>query len=193
VSIKNLPSNIWESPAIRKRLYQESCFECDWGIADKKQYWAVAPIPDDKHGVATLRNYDPKGILNSDPHQIQQIFAQDVRKMLQSEAGFDGLWVVGYTHPPTTTEVLKDGDNCWGRLFMLWLDEDADTQFTMEADIPFVQMFERGAKYYVGMANEAHETWKEIYSQKVLKEDMGLGADQQKKVALETLANNTVH
>lgn len=182
-----LPENLWKSPVIQKRLAVEAGFECNGaGISEKKHYWCLVPFADSKDGVTVLRNYE-KSLQDADPHEMQQEFARQVMTMLQREAGFDGLWLVGWTHPPSSYEVLTDTGNCWARLIMIWHDSHGDPQYTVESDFPFVAMMEAGEAYYVGLAHDAHQQWKEVYGPKVLKADMGLKDHQVKSAALEAL------
>lgn len=185
---KNLPSNLWNSPAIRERLELEATFDCARGVSLKKHYWVIVPHADGEQGFIVLSNFDPNDPANMMPHEMQQQFAIEIQRMLQKEAHHDGLWVVGFTHPPSTYQVITDtGDNVWGRTICLWLDGDGDPQYTVESDIDFVQQIQNGVEYYANLANEAHEAWKEMYSMSVLKDDMGLKEENIVRPALETL------
>ncbi len=184
--MKSLPSNLWNSPVIKKRLAQEAAFECAWGVPDKKQYWCMVPLADSKDGFTVLKNYGTNH-MNADPHEMQQVFARKIMTELQQKAHFDGLWLVGFTHPPTTYQTLTDTDNCWGRLIAIWFDEDGDPQYTLESDLPYIKQAEVGEQYYVGLANQAHDQWKAIYGKKAMKNDMMLKESQTSKAALEAL------
>ncbi len=185
--MKSLPSELWNSPVIKKRLFAEACFECDWGIPDKKFYWCMVPLADSKNGFAVLKNYKDDA-MNSDPHEMQQVFARKIMEELQRHAHFDGLWLVGFTHPPTSYETLTDtGNNCWNRMICIWFDDDGDPQYTLESDLPFIKQAEVGEQYYVNLAQEAHASWKEIYGRGAMKTDMMLKDGQTKMAALEAL------
>lgn len=184
--MKHLPSNIWNSRAIRLRLFQEAGFDCNWGISEKKHYWVVVPQNDSADGVAILKNYEGS-LTNVDPHEMQQEFAKIVLRALQSEYHYDGAWAVGFTHPPTSYGVLTDTANCWNRLIAVWHDEDGDPQYTMESDLPFASQMEAGEAYYVGLAIKSHEQWREVYGKKAMKDDFGITEDQTTKAALEGL------
>ncbi len=183
---KSLPSELWNSPVIKKRLYAEACFECDLGISDKPQYWCMVPYADSKDGVMLLKNFKDDA-MNADPHEMQQVFARKIMVELQAQAHFDGLWLVGFTHPPTTYETLTDTGNCWGRMICIWFDEDGDPQYTLESDLPFIKQVEAGERYYVGLAQESHAYWKEQYGAKAMKADFMLKEGQSSKAALEAL------
>lgn len=185
--MKNIPHSIWNSKAIRKRLMQEAHFEGSIGQPEKPQYWVNVPLTD-TFGETTLRNYNP-GIFDSDPHEIQQVFAKVVRKMLQAKYGHDGLWMVGWTHPPATWQQIRvDGDNVWGRMIMLWCDEDADPQFAIEFDDEkFVEMMSKGEAYYVDQAERAWISWDEYFGKKAQKSDLCVSEAQTHKEALSTL------
>jgi len=194
--MKYLPHDLWKSPVIKKRLFAEACFECDWGIPDKKFYWCMVPLADSKSGFQVLKNYGTKPS-NPDPHEMQQIFARRIMEELQHQCHFDGLWLVGFTHPPYTpgyldflekhAVVAQDIDNCWGRMIAIWFDEDGDPQYTLESDLPFIKQAEVGEQYYVGLAQQAHAQWKEIYGRGAMKQDMMLKEGQTHKSALEAL------
>lgn len=182
--MRNLPPNIWNAPAIRNRLLAEASFECDHGVSDKKIYWVVVPEADGKGGHIVLRNFEPKPFV-PDPHEMQEMMATDLQMLLQKNLHHDGAWIVGWTHPPQASSFLhlEGGDNVWGRLIMIWLDEDADPKFTVESDHPVQDMVENGPKYYCGLAAQGYEMWDKEYGKKALKEDFGITSDQQTKAA----------
>ena len=182
----HLPENFWSSPVIKKRLANEATFECDRGEPEKPHYWCRAPMADTKDGSLILKNFEPS-MMDCAPHEMQQEFARVVQEMLMVEAGFDGMWIVGWTHPPSTYGVITDTENCWGRLICIWLDAGGDPQFTLESDLDFTDMMESGEHYYVGLAHEGYQTWLGMYGKKALKEDMGLMESQMKHEALEAL------
>lgn len=184
--MKSLPQNLWKSPVIKNRLIQEACFESNRGIAEKPHYWCMVPFADSGSGVQVLKNYKNE-LMDCDPHEMQQVFAKEIMENLQSKAHFDGLWLVGFTHPPTSYGVITDTENCWQRLIMIWHDEDGDPQYTLESDLDFIKQAEAGADYYVGLAYKAHEQWKAMYGRKAINHDMSLRGDQVKKAALEAL------
>lgn len=185
--MKNLPSNLWKSPVILQRLFAESCFEGDHGISQKKHYWVVVPQSDTGQGVIELKNYK-ENLENIDPHEMQKQFVVELQKLLQRNAHFDGLWIVGYTHPPSVYGVLTDTENCWNRLIMIWLDEDGDPQFTLESERPFIEQFSDGPDYWIEQAHNAYEAYKPIFGRKAMKDDMLLKEGvHQKKAALEAL------
>jgi len=182
-----LPENIWNSPVIRKRLAQEALFESNRGVSQLPHYWMTVPEGDSKAGNIVLKNYETSPF-NIDPHILQQEFALGVRKGLQREEHRDGLWIAGWTHPPSHAHAIRvDGDNVWGRLIMIWLDEDADPQFTLESDMRFIEIVENGVGYYIRLAAEAFQTWDEHYGKKATKSDFALKEDQTSKAALEAL------
>lgn len=180
-------SDLWKSPVIQKRLYQEACFEsAGRGLPEKPHYWCLVPQADTGDGSTVLKNYEA-GLVNADPHEMQQNFALNVMQALQKEAHFDGLWLVGFTHPPSSDGVLKDTENCWYRLICIWFDEEGDPQYTLESDLPFIMQLQSGEAYYVGLAYQAHEQWRDIYGRKAMKQDMMLADGQTKAAAMEAL------
>lgn len=182
----NLPQNLWKSPVIKARLDMEAAFECRHGISDKKHYWVLVPESDTRNGVVILKNFEPN-LQDVEPHEMQQEFARQVQQMLQKEASFDGLWLVGYTHPPSSYGVLTDTENCWNRLIAIWHDQDGDPQYTLESDLPFINQLQAGEMYYVELAHQSHKQWEKIYGRKAMKSDMLLEEGQTTKAALEAL------
>lgn len=182
----HLPNNLWKSPVIQERLMVEAAFEGDRGAPETPLFWVVVPQADTKDDQLVFSNFEPT-LQRPLPHELQIDFAKGLQKDLQKEAGFDGLWVVGWTHPPSVMGVLKDMDNCWNRLIFIWLDKDGDPQFTLESELAFVQIVQHGIEYYIGLAHDAHKQWKDLYSDKALKADMDLTEDQQRRAALEAL------
>jgi hypothetical protein len=130
---------------------------------------------------------------NADPHEAQMQFAYELQKILIQEAGFDGLWIVGFTHPPSTYSVITDTENCWGRLIMIWLDEDGDPQFTLESDRLFVEQFQDGPNYWVERAHEAYNAYLPVFGRKAMKADLLLkDGEHMRKAALESLSGKAV-
>jgi hypothetical protein len=181
-----LPSELWNSPVIRKRLWQEAGFECDHGISAKQQYWCMVPQADSGTGVQILRNFDDSP-MNCDPHELQQAFAREIMGELQKEAGMGGFWLVGFTHPPSNYGVITETENCWNRMIAIWFDGDGDPQYTVETDRPFIDQARMGAASFVGIAAQAHGKWLEMYGPKAMKSDMMLKEGQTSKAALEAL------
>lgn len=183
----DLPSNLWKSPIIKERLVLEANFDGNHGLPAKPFFWVLVPEADRKDGTIVLKNFEPS-ISNIEPHPLQQDFARGLQQELQKEAGFNGLWLVGWTHPPSSYGALTDTDNCWNRLIFIWHDKDGDPQYTVESELPFVNVIQHGMDYYVGLAHKSHDQWREIYSEKAMKQDMMLTEDQQKRMTLEALA-----
>lgn len=181
-----LPFDLWESPAIRKRLLQEAMFDQN-AVPAKDQYWIYVSQPD-KTGQVVLRNFNP-GPLDPPPHEMQIAFAEAIRATLQKEYGHDGFWMVGFTHPPASWESIRtDGDNCWNRFLMIWADKDGDIKFPFETEDRFVEMLENGDLYYVGVAERCWQAYDEAYGKKALKEDFGISPEQMTKPTLTALA-----
>ncbi len=70
---------------------------------------------------------------------------------------------------------------------MIWLDQDGDPKFTAESDMPFYDMVKEGVNYYAGLAEQAYTQWLEMVGPAAIKDDFGIGEDQQRKAALEAL------
>lgn len=182
-----LPENLWNSPAIRKRFDFEAGFDCDRAPLDQKHYWFIVPEADSRTGTIAVKNFKEDDIINILPHPMQQQFAEELQRFLQKELHYDGLWIVGWTHPPTRTAIVTNQDNTWNRLAVIWLDADGDPQYTVESDFPFHHMVQEGVEYYAAQAVKAHKQWSEAYGHSAMKDDLGLNEGQTKKTALESL------
>lgn len=181
--MKTLPSNLWTSAVLRQRMAQEAAFE----DPHKPHYWFVVPQGDTKTDTIILKNFDPS-FLHIEPHEMQQEYAKDLRRRLQRQAHFDGIWMVGWTHPPSSGQAVSlDGDNCWNRLVMMWLDEDGDPQFPFDTFRDFVSILQEDPDYYVDLAAKAHAQWKEEYGKKAVKDDFGIKDSQISKDVLKSL------
>lgn len=186
--MSSLPENLWKSRTIQSALLDEAMFENTvYGKSPKPQYWVSVPQADTLSGNIFLKNYD-RNEFNIDPHQMQIEFAKDLRQILQKEAHFDGFWVIGYTHPPSTANVISvEADDCWNRMFILWFDGDGDPHIAMEVDIPFVNILQNGMAYYADMATKAWDAWNVEYNPNRVKKDMNLSDSQMTKKALSTI------
>jgi hypothetical protein len=167
------PDSVLESPIIEDTIKAQGEAESLGASGDnsKGHVWALTVRPSTR-GVVLLQNFTPT-IMDIEPHEVQRSFARELLLVLNKEAGMNGGWVVGYSHPPTVGDALHvNGDNVWGRLFMLWLDQDGDPQFSVEADKPFHAVFEEGSMYYVGQCYKAYTEWSKLRGVNVLK-DLG--------------------
>lgn len=185
--MKHLPDNVWKSKALLRRLKAEAGFESNNGSPEKQHYWVLVPQADTRADEIILKNFE-ESPLDCLPHEIQQDMARQIRQELQRNQHYDGIWIVGWTHPPASWDVVRiDGDNCWGRLIMIWLDEDADPQYTVESDIHIATMVQNGIETYLNHAAEAHQRWLEEYGPKAMKNDMGIKEEQTVKETLSTI------
>ncbi len=174
---------IWNSKIIKDRMG----FEAVMADSAKPHYWFVVPTGKSRRDTAVLKNYTP-GVLDIDPHEMQQVFARDLREALQEQINHDGIWMVGWTNPPASGQVIAtDGDNVWGRLAMIWLDEDGDPQFTVESESFVIEIISNGVMYYVDLCEQAYKAYAKDFCTKVLKKDMGLKEDQMTKAVLSSL------
>lgn len=182
-----LPSNVWKSPLILQRLAQEAMFECNHGKATNPHYWFSVPESDTRVDLIELRNFTPNE-MDIDPHPHQKGMSIDLMMRLNRHISHDGLWIVGWTHPPERWEAIKtDGDNCWNRMVMIWLDEDADIQFAVETDLPIADIVERGLDYYVEMSEKSWKSWNESFGKSAQKTDFALKDEQVTKKTLASL------
>ncbi len=182
----DLPENLWKSPVIQQRLVQEALFDCRYGVPAEPFFDVIVPQADTKSDCIQLRNYTPS-MSRVAPHPIQVQFAKNLLSILMKELHFNGLWIVGWTHPPTAYAALTDMDNAWQRLIIIWLDKDGDPQYTIDYDKPVVDIIADGLQRHVEKIEDAHQQWREIYSNERMKEDMLLTDEQQKRVTLESM------
>jgi len=176
---KPLKSNIWDSPILKQRFAIEGAFEGANGFPNKANYYFLVPTPESPRSQAAiiLQNYIENGY-DVSPHELQIGFADELRYQLQKEVGHDGYWIVGWTHPPVASPVLIDHDTVWGRLVIIWLDEDADPKISMDFERPFADLIGDGGRYFIQQAEKAYEIWAAEYGKKNIKKDMGLSDDQ---------------
>jgi hypothetical protein len=135
-------------PAIRRRLKAEADFEDGPGI-----YWAVMVRADGMPRVETFMG------LSITPVPEQVMFAHDMVEALNKHLHHDGAWIVAYTHPNERQTVL-DTFTTFGRFIFLWLDADADPQFTIECSQSlFHEVLEKGPDYWMAEAERHWSTW----------------------------------
>jgi hypothetical protein len=185
-----LPENFWTSPTIQNRLEQEAAFEAESGCAQMPLYWAVVPEADNTRSRRTIEfcNFQPTEF-NPAPHILQMQFAGQLMIALNKELHMDGVWIVAFTHPPGFHHAIRvDGDNCWGRMVMLWLDQDGDPQFVAESEAKFVTMVEYGQQYYMKLAHNAWQQYDQIIGKRALKGEFGVQDGQTRMDALESLS-----
>ena len=184
---QHIPEGVFKAQTIRDRLIMEAHFEGKNGVASKPYFWVTVPEADTKRGCIILKNFKETEF-DIAPHPSQQEFARELQAYLQKEHHHDGMWIVGWTHPPEFSDLIRiDGTNVWSRLIMIFLDEDADPQFTTESERLIAEMIEDGIVYYGNMAESSWVEWQEQYSAKNMKEDMGLKDEQQTKATLSSL------
>lgn len=187
MSKQEIPEAVYKSMVLRDRLNMEAGFEGKNGRASKPHFWVTAPEADSKRGCIVLKNFR-ESEFDIAPHPVQQQFARELQAHLQREHHHDGMWIVGWTHPPEFANLIRiDGDNVWGRLIMIFLDEDADPQFTTESERLIADMVEDGIIYYGNMASASWEEWQAEYSARNMKDDMGLKDNQMIKATLSSL------
>lgn len=187
MTLTRLPQNVWNAPKLRQRMEDEAGFECSWGIPDRKLYWISVPESDTLRGNIELRNFEPS-LINFDPHDHQKGMALQLRQALQKEISFDGVWIVGWTHPPSVDSAIRiDGDNAWNRLIVAWLDKDADWQFTCEFDSPLWEMVQNGIVYYLEAIENSWHQWDENFGRKALKHNFEIKESEQKAATLESM------
>lgn len=94
-------------------------------------------------------NGDIKIVCNAQtrPHVFQQDFAFELVRKLNKQISNGGTWTVGWC----------DG---WGKLIILWLDQDGDVQFTVEDDEPVNVILEAGADHFLSQCFDAYGKWR---------------------------------
>jgi len=113
-------------------------------------YWAVAVQGDGRQVVMQAGT-------RSVPDYMQQTFARDMARALNSAIRHDGSWLVLWTHP-----CFDDGQervvdfNMW---HFLWLDEDGDPQFTIDNEDPFWLALANGELHWLEQAEYAWSQW----------------------------------
>lgn len=105
------------TPALLRRFEAEGQFEG----ADGRHYGII--LRDD----CSLMVHHPGSPL-LDP--VQSMWARDVLALLNRELHHDGAWVCVFTHVAPTT--IERSHPEYGRYCLIWIDEDADPQFSVE-------------------------------------------------------------
>ena len=135
-------------PAIRRRLVMEAQFEDGPGI-----FWSVMVRPDGFPRVET----SGKNTLGPVPEQV--MFAYDMVGALNKHLHHDGAWIVAYTNPQYPASVI-DAFTTYNRFIFLWVDADADPQFTIECSQSlFFEVLEKGPDYWMSEAERHWATW----------------------------------
>jgi len=184
---QHIPEDVYKSMIIRDNLIIEAHFEGKNGRASKPYFWVTVPEADTKRGCVILKNFK-ESEFEIAPHPVQQQFSRELQAHLQREHHHDGMWIVGWTHPPEFADLIRiDGDNVWSRMIVCYLDSDADWQFSIDFERPVAEMIEDGVAYFGDQASNAFETWRTEYSAKKMKDDMGLKDNQMTKATLSSL------
>lgn len=175
------PDDVLKSLVVRGRLRREAKFESARGDDSKGHYWAITALPSTNQ-IVGCQNFTPS-VFDIDPHPVQKQLAEALVRSLNRHVGHDGGWIVGFTHPPSQGNALRtDGDNVWGQLFCLWLDEDGDPQFTYETDRDPAEVVQDGVDYFIKMCDESYWRWEDLLGKKGRKE-LGLKDGQMIKAA----------
>lgn len=102
------------------------------------------------------------------PAPDQQMFAQDLIKLLNREISHGGRWIIEWTHPGEFfgAEGLSAVEACFTRTYerwvMMWMDEDGDIQFSIENEEPMWVIMANGPLQWVEQAEDGWKQWKEI-------------------------------
>lgn len=135
-------------PAITQRLKAEAEFEGGPAL-----YWALLVAADGQQ----RRVQNPPDLPG--PAADQLMFGLDMGGALNRHLHHDGAWIVGFTDPLSRPTVLDQWTN-FGRFFFLWVDQDADPQFTLECDDHFADVLMRGPDHWLGQAETAWQKWR---------------------------------
>lgn len=181
--MKNIPEDVYKAQVLRDHLFLEAAADTGRGVPQKKYFHVNVPEVSTRRGVITLKNYTPSEF-DIAPHPVQLDLSQKIMSMLNKEYHHDGIWVVGWTHPPDFDQLIRiDGDNVWSRMIMIYLDKDADYQFVVESEMPIATMIENGIEYYCGLCEEAFDTYSRDFSH----ESLGISESQLNKATLQSL------
>lgn len=119
-----LEENDIVTPALLRRFQAEADFEGGSGL-----FCAFIPRPNGE-----LITHHP-GTWMVIPEQV--MWAADVLKRLNRELHHDGAWVVCFTDPapdghPEAVIIQGSGHREYARYVLMWMDPDADIQFSIE-------------------------------------------------------------
>lgn len=179
------PDGVLTSGLIRERLAMEGTFDCRKGDGTKGHYWAISQLPSTREIVGS-QNFVPS-VFDIDPHPMQKNLAEELLRSLNREVGHDGGWIVGFSHPPASHNLIRsDGDNVFARMFCIWLDEDGDPQFTYETDEDMAMVIQTGSHYFTQMCEESYQKWLDLLGKQSRKE-LGIKDSDLTKLAQSTM------
>jgi hypothetical protein len=93
------------------------------------------------------------------PTWEQMVWATDLGRMLNREAGMGGQWLLVWTDVEGGAPLAIP--NLPTRLVMAWVDKDGDVPFTVDAVDPLSTMAKSGVAHFVAQCVEAHKMYLE--------------------------------
>lgn len=166
----SLPEHDVITPTLLRRFRDEGAFE----DADGRHCGLIL-----RDGGRDLIKHAPPDSLDPSPEQL--LWAGDILRLLNRELHHDGAWVVVFTHvlPVDAFCILRDVSAAnYGRYALIWVDQDADPQFTVEwqageGDLrTFVDVMLAGVASTGQKCEMAWEIW-QTHMRKVLEPKLG--------------------
>lgn len=133
-------------PAIRRRLFDEARHDDGPGA-----YWALLMRADGLPRIETSAPALPK------PAPEQVMFATDMATALNKHLHHDGAWLVVFTHPPAVS--VLDMFVTYGRFALVWIDRDADPQFSIDCDDDFTEVLLSGLDHWMEECERGWSKW----------------------------------
>ena len=93
------------------------------------------------------------------PTPEQAIFSRDMCEALDKELAYNGSWVVQWVKPMPVGNLLCNPPE-YSQVNFLWLDEDGDVQFTIEAEHNIITLLSSGKIHWMDQCNQGWEAWK---------------------------------
>lgn len=162
--MKKFNDDMLFSKALRERLDFEAAISSDFQPSCAS--WYALKMLGSGHKIIE-RNYDPNLPIEhmpvADPPPAQMVWADAICKLLNRECGHDGVWIVGFTHPPGFADLVRVNPRFnWLRVIKLWMDNDGDVAFTCDCIDPWDAVAAQAPEHFVEQAEEAWNRWKTI-------------------------------
>lgn len=146
------------SKALRERLDLE-CQMSDDMEPSSYSWYAVKITTCGKTVIE--RNFDPRDkslYAVPDVPVDQMLWAEEACRVLNKECHHDGMWVVGFTHPPSLGDLVAvNKQEFWKRIVKVWLDADGDVSFTADCVDPWWAVAQQSTDHFI---NQSEQSWK---------------------------------
>lgn len=151
--------------ATQKRLNLEAEADGDMPAPNPPLWYAVMETEAGIQHVESHHVWNHHAMVVDRPRPLENqiVWAECLVRLLNKHVGFDGSWLVEFTHYPDLGTCLSvDPDLNWRRIVLIWMDKDGDVQFSSEITDPFVHVISTQPEHWIEQMTEAYENWKDI-------------------------------